>query len=239
MDKESGKEKLGAGVVARLMGALPAEVAKELQLSAGQIREDYRAHFLRVFGSLGRRLSLKTRERRISFAVGDGGPLIIEDWTLIRLARVWLLSQITDEREAYFGFVDKLFAHAEMQELVALYSALNVLNYPEMWIDRCKEGIRSNIGPVQQAIMEQNKYPFAHLPDDAWNQMVLKSFFTEKDPSKVHGLFERQNRDLAVAVVDYIYERHSAKRSIHPALWQLAGEDLPERARGILRKMEN
>jgi len=222
-----------AGVEASLMAAMLPEEENALRLGADQIREDYPAHFLRTFGSLGRRLSLKTRERRITVPPSDGDPLIIEDWTSLRLARVWLLSQVTDGREAYFGFVDKLFAHADMQELVALYSALNVLDYPEMWVERCKEGIRSNIGPVQQAIMEQNKYPFAHLPEEAWNQMVLKSFFTEKDPNKVYGLFERWNKDLATAVVDYIYERHSAKRPIHPVLWQLAGEDLPPRAQKI------
>jgi len=224
-------------IAASLMEAMLPEEAKEVRLSADRIREDYPTCFLREFGLLARRLSIETRERRITAPTGDRDPIIIEDWTVLRLARVWLLSQITDGREAYFGFVDKLFAHADMQELVALYSAMNVLDYPEMWVDRCKEGIRSNIGPVQQAIMEQNKYPFAHLPDDAWNQMVLKSFFTEKDPNKVYGLFDRRNRDLAMAAVDYIYERHSAKRSIHPMLWRLAEGHLPPRAQKIFEEL--
>jgi len=229
--------KLNTNIVAKLMAELSPGEADGLQLAAERIREDYAAHFLREFATLARKLSLKSRERLVSVPTGDADPLIIEDWTLLRLARVWLISLIADGREAYFGFVDKLFAYAEMQELADLYAALNVLDEPEMWVERCKEGIRNNMGPVQAAIMEQNKYPFLHLPDEAWNQLVLKSFFTEKDPNKVFGLSERRNMDLALAVVDYIYERHSAKRPIHPALWQLAGEELPPRAQKIFEEL--
>ena len=63
-----------------------------------------------------------------------------------------------------------------MNELVALYSALPLLAYPEAWVHRCTEGIRSNIGPVLEAIMIANPYPSENLSEAAWNQVVLKAF---------------------------------------------------------------
>lgn len=200
------------------------------------IQENYAAHFVRIFSSLNRRLSKESKNQ--VFHINDPAdlPLIIENWSTIRLTRVWLIGLIDDEKKPYHAFVDRLFEYAEMEELVALYSALNILQYPALWVSRCQEGIRSNIGDVQQAIMEQNRYPAAYLSNESWNQLVLKSFFTEKDILKIVGLFERNNVDLAHAIIDYIYERHAAKRSIHPILWLLSKDYLPERAWGILNE---
>ena len=75
--------------------------------------------------------------------------LSLQGWTTDRLARVWLLLQLeATNQESYFRTIENLFLAAEMHELVALYSALPVLAYPEIWTRRCAEGIRSNIGDV-------------------------------------------------------------------------------------------
>ena len=84
-----------------------------------------------------------------------------------------------------------------MNELVALYSALPVLAYPEIWKMRCAEGIRSNIGHVLESIMYNNPYPMQYLDEKAWNQLILKAFFTDKDINLIPGIDKRANAELA------------------------------------------
>lgn len=146
----------------------------------------------------------------------------IHNWTLDRLSRVWLLMQLpSDNRETYVKKINGLFSAAEMNEQVALYAALPLYLYPEEWITRCEEGIRSNIGIVLEAIMYYNPYPAAFLSQPAWNQLVLKAFFTEKDVSLIVGLKDRVNEALIATLNDYIQERTAANRSVAPEIYQL------------------
>lgn len=231
--------KLNDKVIEQLMQNLNSQERTYLALASEEIKKDYKTHFIRLFSTLNRRLSLENREKIISIPnPGDADMLIINNWSVLRLARVWLVSLIKDEKEAYFNFIDKLFTYADIQELVALYSSLSILDFPEIWQQRCQEGIRSNIGSVQQAIIENNKYPFYHLSQEAWNQLVLKSFFTEKNILNIYGLFEKNNQSLSESIIDYIYERDSANREIYALLWLLAKDNLPPRARNILLKSE-
>jgi len=149
----------------------------------------------------------------------------MEGWTIDRLCRVWLLASLDSaNRKEYINRIENLFPQAEMNELVTLYSALPFLDYPNAWKLRCAEGIRSNIGGVLEAIMYHNPYPANHLDEAAWNQMVLKAFFTEKDVNKIVGLDERANKNLANTLFDYAEERIAAVRSVNPQIWRLTGK---------------
>lgn len=149
----------------------------------------------------------------------------IDEWTVDRLCRVYLLISASNIQEnEYFRLIENLFSVAEMNEQIALYSALPVFPYPVLWARRCSEGIRSNIGSVLEAIMYRNPYPAEQLNEDAWNQMVLKAFFTEKKIDEIHGLDERANKELARILIDYAKERHAAGRSLDPMLWYLIGK---------------
>lgn len=146
------------------------------------------------------------------------------DWTLDRLARVWwLLLYPTNDRAAYIKSIGELFRSAEMHELVALYSALPVLAFPEAWRFQATEGIRSNIADVQTAIMLHNPYPAEQLDEAAWNQMVLKAFFTDKDVSQITGLYARHNPRLTDTLRDYAAERRAAGRPVSEQLTALVG----------------
>jgi hypothetical protein len=146
----------------------------------------------------------------------------VSGWDTHRLSRVWLLMQVNAaDKEKYISKIESLFNAAEMNELVALYSALPLLEYPEEWTARCAEGIRSNIGSVLEAIMLNNPYPSTYLSEPAWNQMVLKAFFTEKEISRIWGLNERANEALASTLLDYAHERMAAKRKVNEQLWPL------------------
>ncbi len=90
-----------------------------------------------------------------------------------------------------------------MNELTALYGALPFLAFPEAWKLRTAEGVRSNIGSVLEAIMVRNPYPAQYLDEPAWNQLVMKAFFTDKPVHLISGLDERANPELARILRDF------------------------------------
>ncbi|HTN06797.1 EboA domain-containing protein [Agriterribacter sp.] len=159
-------------------------------------------------------------------AIGEAGAgSTITGWTIDRLCRVWLLANANHtEEEKYARTVETLFLTAEVNELVALYSALPVLWYPERWTKRCAEGIRSNIGAALEAIMCNNPYPAAYLDESAWNQLILKAFFTEKPVEQIIGIDARANEDLAKTLSDYAHERWAAHRPVNPQIWRCTGK---------------
>jgi hypothetical protein len=162
----------------------------------------------------------------------------IQGWTTDRLSRVWLLMNLNGaDKDNYIRMIENLFKAAEMNELVALYSSLPLLANPEAWKFRCTEGIRSNIGIVLEAIMYENPYPSEYLDEPAWNQMVLKAFFTEKNVERITGLDERANKRLASILFDYAHERWSAHRPVNPQLWRLVGKFIDENNFSDIQKL--
>lgn len=154
----------------------------------------------------------------------------IEGWSIDRLARVWLLLHLdSSDRERYIHTIENYFRSAELHELVALYSALPVLAYPEAWVHRCAEGIRCNIGDVLLAIICRNPYPSEYLSEASWNQLVLKAIFTDKPVEQITGLDSRANRDLAIMLSDYAHERWAAGRPVNPQLWTCVGRFIDEK----------
>ncbi len=153
----------------------------------------------------------------------------VENWTADRLGRLCLLLHLDpSDQEKYIKTIENLFLAAEVSELVALYSSLPVLAWPDRWKLRCAEGIRSNIGLVLEAIMYHNPYPEKYLDEKAWNQLILKAFFTDKDIIQIPGIDERANAELALTLTDYAHERWAAKRKINPFLWRFTSKFLDE-----------
>lgn len=153
----------------------------------------------------------------------------VENWTIDKLGRLCLLLHLDPAgKEKYIKTIENLFLAAEVSELVALYSSLPVLAWPDRWKLRCAEGIRSNIGLVLEAIMYHNPYPEKYLDEKAWNQLILKAFFTDKDIIQIPGIDERANAELALTLTDYAHERWAAKRKINPFLWRFTSKFLDE-----------
>jgi hypothetical protein len=146
-------------------------------------------------------------------------------WTLDRVVRVLLLSNVQDKDEQdYFQTIETLFETAEINEVVALYSALPFLQYPEKWLYRATEAVRSNMGPVFDAIAFYNPYPAKYFSEAAWNQMVLKCIFNDKPINLIEGLDERANQNLANMLSDFAHERWAAHRTIPPQVWRLVSK---------------
>lgn len=148
--------------------------------------------------------------------------LTIQNWTCSHLFRVWLLLHIdVTDKQRYTQLIERLFRVADLNELVALYSALPLLAYPDSWRMRCAEGVRSNMGDVLRAVICNNPYPSEELQESAWNQLVLKAFFVDLPVEQIIGIHERANARLAETLADYVAERKSAGRDVHPKIYEL------------------
>lgn len=146
----------------------------------------------------------------------------ITDWDLKKLCRVWLIMQIgAGDRNTYISKIEDLFKDADMNELATLYASLPLLAYPEHWQKQCSEGIRSNIGLVLDAVIMDNPYPASYLQEEAWNQLILKAFFTDKEIHRIVGWEKRVNESLVKSLTDYADERKAANREINPRLWEI------------------
>lgn len=228
----------------RVVGHLAGEEWAALVDQVNRLASDPQPNTLaRIFTTIPRTIRSADPHLRITFdetvPVGpDQLPLLVKDWSLVRLMRVWVLMNLPAlEQQAYVSLIDRLFKYGEMEELVALYSALPIYHYPAAWKLRCTEGIRSNMAPVRQAIMLSNHYPSRFLDEGAWNQLVLKAFFTDEAIPQIIGLKTRNNAALAGALVDYAYELHAAKRDINPFLWILVAPFLDNRAYRLMEQL--
>lgn len=150
-------------------------------------------------------------------------------WTMDQLARVLLLTSLPTEPEAgYVRTLDTLFDTAELHEGAALYAALPYFAYPERWLLRATDAVRSNMGPVFDAIAFDNPYPARHFPQAAWNQLVLKCIFNDKPLGPIVGLHERANAALAQHLSDLAHERWAAGRTVPADAWQLVPKFMNE-----------
>lgn len=192
-----------------------------------QVNVNNHAEFNGAFAMMPRKtgkaiiqISAKQKEKLNGIRPG----FTIDNWTADRLARVWLVIQPKTADKEYFRLIENLFTAGEMNELVALYSALPVLFYPELWVKRCAEGIRSNIGLVLEAIMYHNPYPTENLDEGAWNQLIMKALFTDKQVQLITGADERNNPELVRILLDFAKERWAAGRTVDPVLWDIAAK---------------
>jgi hypothetical protein len=161
----------------------------------------------------------------------------VHGWSADRLCRLCLIMHLDpSDKDKYFKTIENLFL-SEMTELVTLYSSLPLFAYPNLWVMRCAEGIRSNIGSVLEAIMYHNPYPAEHLDEKAWNQMILKALFTGKDVNQIYHLDERSNLELVLTLSDYAHERWAAERKVNPLLWRLTVNFVNDRILNDLKKV--
>jgi hypothetical protein len=150
---------------------------------------------------------------------------IIPGWnwqnsTLDQLVRVYLLIHLSEQEDGK-ARIDTLFDTAEMNELVAIYRALPALKTPEIWLNRATDAVRSNMGPVFDAITFGNPYPLLYFSELAWNQLVLKCIFNDKPIHLIEGLDERANQALADTLADFAHERWAAGRRVPSQVWRL------------------
>jgi hypothetical protein len=159
-------------------------------------------------------------------------------WSLDQVARCRLLLALpAADPQRFVATLDRLFAAAGLQELVALYQALPLLPHGPALVGRAAEGVRSSMSAVFSAVALDNAYPARHLNEAAWNQMVLKCLFVGADLTRVVGLDERANPALMRMLCDYAHERWAAKRLVDPLLWRGVGRHADGEALGDLQRV--
>lgn len=186
-------------------------------------------------------LAFVSTPRFVSKRVLNYNSLIINDltinsWSFDRLVRVYFLVYLENSNQLDFDVqLNSLFDTAEINESVALYSALPLFQNPEKWLLKATDAVRSNVGTVFDSIAFGNPYPFRFFPEQAWNQLILKCIFNEKPIHQIYGLAERANQDLANTVSDFAHERWAAGRKILSQVWRLVVNFLTE---NILKDLE-
>ncbi len=144
-------------------------------------------------------------------------------WSVDQAARIRLLLAATGDAAAFVRRLDALCATADLEELVAFYRGLPLYPDPPRHRLRAAEGVRSNMKSVFEAVAHRNPYPAEQLPEDAWNQMVLKALFVGTALDPIVGLDRRANPTLARMLGDYAHERWAAGRPVSAELWRCVG----------------
>lgn len=145
-----------------------------------------------------------------------------DGWSLDKLARAFIILHFNPKSEEnYVKGLKELFETAEMNELATLNSFIPLLSYPSNWLPHAKDAVRSNIGPVFDAIAFNNPYPSNYFDEAAWNQLVLKTIFCGKSIQNIYGLKERSNKELAYMISGLANERWAAGRTISAEVWEL------------------
>ncbi|MGX1930146.1 EboA domain-containing protein [Flagellimonas sp. 2504JD4-2] len=157
-------------------------------------------------------------------------------WTKRDLVRVYLmLSLIQDDNGQV---IKSFFTMAEMNELVALYKGLFFLDNAKEFTAQVKEGIRTNMVNVFDAICLGNPYAAEYLDEAAWNQLILKAVFMERPLFKIHNIDKRKNKALAEMLQDYVKERWAASRDVTPEIWRMMDTYLNEDVKALILKRE-
>ena len=145
-----------------------------------------------------------------------GHAAVGERWTADEAGRALLLARHlgTLAGDAHAAFVLALYEKGELREQVALLKALAFLPGPRRFAEVATSAMRSNALDLIEAIACDNPYPAAHLPDAAFNQLVLKAMFNGLSPRRIAGLERRRNRELARMADAWVRERHAAGRAV-------------------------
>src|SRR5262249_46563610 len=135
---------------------------------------------------------------------------------LDEVARVALLLAADDALDpaAMVELLDDCFRHGDTGERRAALRPLALFAEPSRYADLAAQACRSSVQPVFEALACENPFPAAHLPDLAFQQMVLKALFTETSLARVVGLAARVTPELRRMAADYAAERRAAGRTV-------------------------
>ena len=175
-------------------------------------------NFSAAFAAAGRRLGESqvrlTDAEREALAVDN--LALPEGWRLCDLGRSLLLmkaSQATplDQQPQW---VDQHYKKGDNREKEAVLKTLAMLPEPERFLSTAVEACRSHVQSVFEAIACENAYPSRYFPDPAFNQLVLKAFFTGVRVERIVGLPGRRTFELSRMAHDYASERRAAGRAV-------------------------
>lgn len=160
------------------------------------------------------------------------------DWSIDQAARLaFILASHDGDATKFKDRLEQLFRTADVGELIAFYRGLPLYPHPELHNARAREGARSAMQPIFEAVAHRNPYPMEEFDENAWNHMVLKALFVGSKLDPIHGLDSRANPRLTRMLCDYAHERWSAGRPVSVELWRCVGPYADEDALADLARV--
>ena len=154
-------------------------------------------------------------------------PYQPSNWSSCTLARAILIMSAN----IHWSTFDSTFTTADLKENIDLYKLLHLFNdghHSSELRTRLGEGLRTNTVPIFKACAFDSNLPATLLPEDAWNQMILKALFLDLDPTSIVEQTRRTNDRLDVMLLRYASEKAHASREIPPCLWELMQPELSQ-----------
>lgn len=145
------------------------------------------------------------------------------DWSIDQAARLAFVLADGMDGAAFKTRLEQLFRTADIAELITFYRGLPLYPNPELHVARAREGARSGMQPIFEAVAHRNPYPREQFDENAWNHMVLKALFIGSRLDPIDGLDARANAPLMRMLCDYAHERWAAGRPVSPELWRCVG----------------
>jgi len=146
------------------------------------------------------------------------------DWSVDQAARLsFVLASDNDDGTRFKARLEQLFRTADVGELITFYRGLPLYPHPKLHVARAREGARSAMQPIFEAVAHRNPYPMEEFDENAWNHMVLKALFVGSKLDPIQGLDRRSNPALTRMLCDYAHERWAAGRPVSPELWRCVG----------------
>jgi hypothetical protein len=145
------------------------------------------------------------------------------DWSVDQAARILLLLSGGGTGNAFAHRLRQLFVTADIGEAITFYRGLALYPDPPVHLARAREGARSGMRPIFEAVAHRNPYPAEMFDEQAWNHLVLKALFIDTTLAPIQGLEHRANPTLARMLCDYAHERWAAGRPVSPELWRCVG----------------
>ena len=174
-------------------------------------------------------LGLSSEDLRAATAARPGwNP---SDWSIDQAARLaFILATDNGDAAKFKARLEQLFRTADIGELIAFYRGLPLYPYSELHVARAREGTRSAMQPIFEAVAHRNPYPVEQFDENAWNHMVLKALFVGSKLDPIQGLDSRANPGLMRMLCDYAHERWAASRPVSPELWRCVGPHADKKA---------
>jgi len=153
--------------------------------------------------------------------LASGGP-VLDPWRVDEAARVLLL--LEDARREIAGALvraNDLYFVSDGRERIALLRGLALLPEGDAALPAVRDALRANAADLFAAAICENGYTSRHLPDDLFDQAVLKCAFVGLRLGRIERVEERATPELARMLFAYVTEREHAGRSVGTDLWPL------------------
>ncbi|MGG1948751.1 EboA domain-containing protein [Trinickia sp. NRRL B-1857] len=157
-------------------------------------------------------------------------------WSLLETLRIALLLSFAEVANGDFpALFDRCFRFADHNETCALYRALPLLPYGPLLVARARQGCRTNMRTVFEAVACDSNFPVRHFDDASWCQLILKAVFIDVPLARIESLDTRLSPELARMALDFADERRSAGRDVPAQLWLCLGPYAGARGLAALR----